>query len=930
MVVLHPYPRGFVIHSDTAVTVPGEWSSVPLGASGWTFSHDRLRVPEIAPVNGTDKWVLVHGLCLYAGLEDVGVSPAEHLARMAAYGEREFLEALDVLGGRHVILLGDSRSFRVFNDATGMRSVYFSADASLVASHLQLIDDMHPHPVRTDENGLQGAIAGWDRTRFMKVSSLLPNHFLRVSDWSVHRFYPRESNRYEGWSTARKVDAFQKMWNQEMQHLVATGSKLVMSLTGGADSRTGLALSMDHVDDIEMFTYTTRKNTGDKWSKSMTRDKHLVEELKTLLPLQHRYFYVGTKNLPRTAEINACLDKNSWQSHGRWLVPHYANAYPQDDVVHLRGNAYEIGRAYWGTNEWNDNLDNLQQLYYKRTKRDKGLEPEESRAADFYRGVRTWEYDVPLHGFHRWDLFYWETRSGRWLAEILNETDIAFETCVPMNVRAMVEISLAFSIQERSDGYLFSELINAGCPILNFPGKNDYRNLYEQTRDERLAVEALHSAESRLPLEAEFTVTTVEGRRHFVHPGNENVHIPRDSFVPGTRVERFLQPAPHAGDLTFTMTSPYCHAKAEGHWLYQICVDRRPVARWDGAARRRPVHVTVSGVTTGTKISVQILALRAHPGGASWETASRAQITDTILTERIPQQSLQVATDMPGSVFQYGEEAVHTVHVDHVGDLTSDSFTVDSPQRVDVVTANCVIPLLVVRRSDAQSTVVMCNGAVDQNISKGKPVFQRSTWWQDIDQNQIYVCDPATVGNQALSLAWGQYSLRYSVTPDTSQAVQTLARLLGSTQPHQRAYFGSSAGGFMALSLLFHDPEARALVNNAQFDWTRWFAPAVNSLRKARLGNRLPADLRKKYPQRTNVLKLLSTLSSSPRVDYWVNMESDHDRNIDHPEFEKFRQEHPELSQNMRCHEYRDAKAGHNPLSRNNTLKILKNDELPH
>ena len=180
------------------------------------------------------------------------------------------------------------------------------------------------------------------------------------------------------------------------------------------------------------------------------------------------------------------------------------------------------------------------------------------------------------------------------------------------------------------------------------------------------------------------------------------------------------------------------------------------------------------------------------------------------------------------------------------------------------------------------------------------------------------------MGDQALSLAWGQYSLKYEVTPDASQAVQSLACLLGSTHPHQRAYFGSSAGGFMALSLLFHDPEARALVNNAQFDWTRWFAPAVNSLRRARLDNRLPADLRKKYPKRTNVLKLLASLSNSPRVDYWVNMESDHDRSIDHPEFEAFRREYPKTVENMLCHKYRDPDAGHNPLSKSQTLAILR------
>ncbi|MBD2765037.1 hypothetical protein IEE91_07530 [Kocuria sp. cx-455] len=913
-----------MIHTDDdAAAVPVGWSAVRLGASRWIFSHDDLRVPEIAFVEGSDRWVLVHGLCLHAGLVEINVSPAEHLARMAAQGEREFLEALDVLAGRHVILLGDSRGFRVFNDATGMRSVYFSEDKFLVASHLQLIVDVRPHPVRTDEEGRQGAISGWDRTKYVGVSSLLPNHFLDISDWSVCRFYPRETNRFEGWSTARKVEAFREMWNREMRHLVATSSKLVMSLTGGADSRTSLALSMDHVNDIEMFTYTTKSNTGDKWSKSMTRDKHLVEEIKSLLPLRHRYFYVGTGKLPKTAEINATLDKNTWQSHGRWLVPHYANAYPQDDVVHLRGNAYEIGRAYWGTNEWNNNLSGLQRLYRKRTRRDHERESEASRAADFHRGVHRWEYDAPMHGFHLWDIFYWETRSGRWLAEILNETDIAFETFVPMNVRAMVEISLAFTIQERSDGFLFSELINAGCPVLNFPGKNDYRNLYEQTRDERLAAEAHHRTESPLPLEREFTVTAAGGPTHSVVPENDSLYIPRDDFNPGTCVERSLLPMPNHGELTFAVASSYAQPAAEGHWYFQVCVDGKPLARWDGAQRRRPVHVTVSDVTAGTRVSVQIVALGSHRGTASWERASRAHIIDVVLTERDLRGSPRVATDMPGSVFNDRGNDTLSVHLNHLDDLGAERFADDIPRRLDVVTDYCVIPLLVVKRSGAERTMVLCNGAVDQDISGGKPVFQRSTWWREIDQHQIYVCDPATMGQHAVSLAWGQYSLDYWTAPDTARAVRSVAELIGSTNPEQRAYYGSSAGGFMALALLYHDPEARALVNNAQFDWTRWFAPAVNALRYKRLAKLLPADLRDKYPLRTNVLNLLSTLSQPPRVDYWVNTASEHDREIDYPEFERFSRNFPSLAVTMRCHEYRDTGAGHNPLSKADTLRIL-------
>lgn len=925
MVALHPYPRGFVIHLATVTpATPAGWSSQRLGDSGWSFTHDQLRVPELVCIENSDRWVLVHGLCLHAGLEDIQGSPAQHLARMASQGDQEFLEALDHLGGRHVILLGDSQGFRVFHDATGMRSVYFSSESSMVASHVHLLNDSHRHTSRTEEQGSRAAIAGWDRTQYLGISSLLPNHFLDVADWRVQRFYPREENRYADWTLEAKIEAFRDMWNREMRHLVSTGSKLVMSLTGGADSRTSLALSMEHVDEIEMFTYTVASQGSSSWSKSMALDKKLVEEIKKLVPVKHRYFFFGKKNLPRTKQITQRLRKNTTQKHGHWLVPHYANAFPEDDVVHLRGNAYEIGRAYWGTNHWNDNLAGLQRLYRVRTKKDAGYESEESRQAEFERGVEFWHYNVPLHGFHLLDIFYWEIRSGRWLAEILNETDIAFETCVPMNVRAMVEISLAFSVKERSDGFFFSELINAGCPVLNFPGKNDPRNIYEQVRDEQLDREALHVSETRVELHQEFLVTGDGRAMRSVTPDSDRFYLPQDDFVTGTTVTRHFHHVPGNGSLIFTVDSPYAKPSALGHWYYQVTINGRPVARWDGAERRRPVHVTIDNVNPSHEIAVEIVALRDHEGAASWEIASRARITDVLFTERRSEGDPSVAVDVPGCVFASENSGVLTVPVDHLDELDPGYFEGDTPRRVDIVTKYCVIPLLVVRRPGADSTVIMCNGAVDQKISGGRPVFQRSTWWRDIAQHQIYVCDPATVGDGAVSLAWGQYSREYWTVPDTARAVQAIAKVLGSAPPDKHVYYGSSAGGFLALALLYHDPEAKAVVNNAQFDWTRWYAPAVNKLRARRLKSMLPADLRSRYPLRTNVLNLLSTMPHEPLVEYWVNTASDHDRDIDLPEFERFIQGFPTFGSTITCHEYHDPQAGHNPLAKGDTLQILK------
>lgn len=251
------------------------------------------------------------------------------------------------------------------------------------------------------------------------------------------------------------------------------------------------------------------------------------------------------------------------------------------------------------------------------------------------------------------------------------------------------------------------------------------------------------------------------------------------------------------------------------------------------------------------------------------------------------------------------------------------SFSPERPTRIDVRTPQCVIPLLVVRRAEARRLVVLCNGAVDLARSGGEPVFQRSSWWSEIQAHQIYVCDPVTVGADALSLGWAQWSLQHWLVPEIARACQHVYRALGVAPDHERLYFGSSAGGFLACGLVGLDPGARAVVNNPQFDWTRWFPPAVNALRNQRLDGLLPSVLRQEHAPRTNVLSFLATQPELPSIEYWVNLMSAHDRDIQLAELDRAVEAHPRLRDSIHVRPYVDGESKHNPLSKDETLSLL-------
>lgn len=263
------------------------------------------------------------------------------------------------------------------------------------------------------------------------------------------------------------------------------------------------------------------------------------------------------------------------------------------------------------------------------------------------------------------------------------------------------------------------------------------------------------------------------------------------------------------------------------------------------------------------------------------------------------------------------------LHLDELHSFDAAKLSPDMHHRIDVVTSDTVLPFLVVPRTGVDAVVVMNNGAVDQELAGHQIVFQRSSWSAEIQHHQIYFYDPGTGAPDYLSLAWGQLDQERWVIPDAVRAVQGLSRLLGIAEPARRVHYGSSAGAFMALAMMALDPGSKSVINNAQFDWTKWMPTGVNPLRQRRFGNMLPTALREQYPLRTSALKLIESTGAPLNVEYHVNLGSKHDRVIDYPMFHEFLVSHQRVSDTVKIHCYYDEASSHNPLSKQRTLDII-------
>lgn len=265
-----------------------------------------------------------------------------------------------------------------------------------------------------------------------------------------------------------------------------------------------------------------------------------------------------------------------------------------------------------------------------------------------------------------------------------------------------------------------------------------------------------------------------------------------------------------------------------------------------------------------------------------------------------------------------------TLHVDitRIDHLRWPSVNRRTELRIDLATPDFTLPALLVINPGAKQLIILNNGAVDRERSQGKPVFQRSTWSYQIPAHQLFLCDPLTTGQGPLSLAWGQVTSETTIYPAVHELVAAVSRRLGVVA-QDRTYFGSSAGGFMALMEHGLDPGSRALVNNAQFDWTRWWAAGVMPMLSHVFGGATAAETRKTHPLRTNALAHLQRTRVPPRFTYLVNLASKHDRTVELPQYHNFVAEHAGERSQLVFQSYFDAHSGHGPLSITKTLPFF-------
>ncbi|MCG1009955.1 hypothetical protein J4760_07980 [Salinicoccus sp. ID82-1] len=223
-------------------------------------------------------------------------------------------------------------------------------------------------------------------------------------------------------------------------------------------------------------------------------------------------------------------------------------------------------------------------------------------------------------------------------------------------------------------------------------------------------------------------------------------------------------------------------------------------------------------------------------------------------------------------------------------------------------------------RKRTDHLLVMSNGAINP-VKKRPPVFMRSTWTDSLPGSLIFIDDPTLHGTD-LRLGWGQGTRDQFALEVISNLIDTISEMLKYDRS-QIFFYGSSAGGFMSLMYATMLAGTTAIVNNPQTNVLRYYATSSDPLIRHVYGILDRGIMMEQYGHRLSVAEAFSHYGNVPRIHYFQNTLCLHDmRNHLEPLIAEMEAGGLDMSQ-LYVHHYFDAEAGHRPLSKAGTERIL-------
>lgn len=382
----------------------------------------------------------------------------------------------DDFGGRWILIVDDGKEIRLFNDATGLRQVFYTTVSSsgeiwcasqpgMLAMLLNLEMDSEAVEFINSYQKLNGIWSSkeyfWpgDTSPYREIVHLLPNHYLNLGTGVCRRFWPSRNliSMGPGEAVARCSQLLANIMNSAARRF-----PLALTLTAGLDTRMILASSRQIKDSVHYFTMIYWDRTKD------SPDIKVPSRLLKKLGLKHHIIQCPDSMEKEFADLYRANVTTAHDVYGTIAEGLY-HYYSQDRVC-VKGNCVEIAKFRNRQPESDDGT----------------ITPETLARVTRYpthpfalKAFEKWLADAKCRSnISVWDLFQWEIKHGGWQAMSQLEWDIVQEVFTPFNCRSLLTtlLSVDESYRKIPDFTLYKSIIAELWPeVLSEPVNPPYR-----------------------------------------------------------------------------------------------------------------------------------------------------------------------------------------------------------------------------------------------------------------------------------------------------------------------------------------------------------------------------------------------------------------------------------------------------------------------
>src|SRR5699024_2662186 len=189
-----------------------------------------------------------------------------------------------------------------------------------------------------------------------------------------------------------------------------------------------------------------------------------------------------------------------------------------------------------------------------------------------------------------------------------------FNVLIMMNIKGILSQTMDYDLEKRKSNKIYEENINRNIPILNFFGKNQMLNLYEQNREE------LNSKQ--------YNIEIYDGNDDIINRiDKSSFYMPFNYFKKGNYSSIKYTFNKKVGFINLDLLNRYSHPKGTGYAKYEIYKNNKLLLSEDIAHWKFSNNISIFNLVKGDIIEIKIVVLRSVQS-ASWERASRIHINE--------------------------------------------------------------------------------------------------------------------------------------------------------------------------------------------------------------------------------------------------------------------------------------------------------------